>query len=176
MARRAGAPPSPRRAATGRSYGGGHWLLAGSEQRLGAGGRRGLVDDPPVAEEHHPVGPRRQLGVVGDDHAGHPSLARGPDQPHDRLAVGRVEGARGLVGQQQVAVADDGSGDGDPLAFAAGQLVGEAGGPVAQPELLQGGASPPPGPPCAGMPSSSRGRDTFSAAVSPASRLKSWNT
>jgi len=36
------------------------------------------------------------------------------DQAHDRLAVGRVERAGGLVGEQQAPVADHGTGDRHP--------------------------------------------------------------
>ena len=60
------------------------------------------------------------------------------DQAHHGLAVGRVERARRLVGQQQAALAHDGSRDGDPLALAAGELVGVVLGAIAQPELFEG--------------------------------------
>ena len=109
----------------------------GGEQGLGPRGRRRLVDDPAVAEEHDPVRPGRQLGVVGDDHPGHSPLARGSDEPHHRLPVGRVERAGRLVGEQQPAVADDRPGDGDPLALTAGQLVREAPRPFPEAELLE---------------------------------------
>lgn len=36
-------------------------------------------------------------------------------------------------------VADDGSGDGRPLSFTAGEVVGEPVRPVRHPELLEGG-------------------------------------
>ena len=83
------------------------------------GGPARLVDDPAVPEEHHPVGPGGQLGIVGDDHRGHTATAGGEQESHHRLAVDRIEGARGLVGQQQTPVAYDGAGDRDPLALAA---------------------------------------------------------
>ncbi len=52
-----------------------------------------------------------------------PPLARGQDQPHDGFAVDRVESTRRLVGEQDVAIADDGARDGHALAFATGELV-----------------------------------------------------
>ena len=84
-----------------------HGRPAGGEQRLGPGGRAGLVDDAAVAEEHDAVGPRRELGVVGDDDAGGAAPACVAEQPHDGLAVHRVERAGRLVGEQQAALADD---------------------------------------------------------------------
>ena len=108
--------------------------------------------------------------------AARPRLHARVDQPHDRLAVGRVQRARRLVGQQQPVLADHGAGDGHPLPLAAGQLVGEVLGPVAQAKLLEASSGRPARAFLAGMPSSSSGSETFSAAVSPGSRLKSWNT
>ena len=103
--------------------------LAG-QQRLGAGRRDGLVDEAPVAQEDDPVGPRREVRLVGHHHAGRAAVAGLAQQAHDGLAVDRVERAGRLVGQEQLALADDGAGDGDPLALAAGQVVGEVLGPL----------------------------------------------
>jgi hypothetical protein len=44
-----------------------------------------------------------------------------------------------------VPLADRGPGDGDPLALAAGQVVGEVVGPLGQAELVEGGAGDPAG-------------------------------
>jgi hypothetical protein len=60
--------------------------------------------------------------------AGTPALQQAPS---DRRRAGR------FVGKQQPAVADDGPCDRDPLAFTTRELVGEAGGAVAQTELLE---------------------------------------
>ena len=103
----------------------------------GPGGATGLVDDAAVAQEHDAVGPRRELRVVGDDDAGDAALRGGAQQAHDRLAVDRVERAGRLVGEQQPALADDRPGDRDPLALAAGELVGEAVGALGEAELLE---------------------------------------
>ena len=108
------------------------------EQRLGPGGGTGLVGHAPVAQEHHPVGPRGQLRVVGHHHPGHAPLARGADQAHHRLRVDRVQRARRLVGQQQAPLPHHRPGDRHPLALAAGQLVRIAGRPLAEAEVLQG--------------------------------------
>ena len=75
---------------------------------------------------------------MGDHHAGHTPAAGGAHQAHDRLGVGRVQSAGRFVGQQQVAVTHHRPGDGHPLALAAGELVREAGRPVAQAQLDQG--------------------------------------
>ena len=79
------------------------------------------------------------MGVVGDDDCGDAALAGVEDHPHDRLAVRRVERARRLVGQEEMALADDGAGDRDPLALAAGELVGIVAGPIGEAELLERG-------------------------------------
>ena len=102
-----------------------HALTPRSEQGLGAGQRRGVVDEPAVAEEDDPVGPRGQLGVVGDHDAGDAAPAGSQHEPHDALAVDGVEGPGGLVRQQQPPVADHRPGDRHSLALTAGQLVGK---------------------------------------------------
>ena len=83
---------------------------------------------------------------MGDDHAGDAVAAGGAEQPHHRLAVHRVEGAGRLVGEEDVAVADDGAGDGDPLALAAGEVVGEPVGLVEHAEALERFEAGGPGP------------------------------
>ena len=118
----------------------------GASSDSGPSGGDGLVDDATVTQEHDPVGPRRQLRVVGDDDPATPRLARREQEPHHRLAVDRVERARRLVGQQQMALAHDGAGDRDPLALAAGELVGEA----------LGARSPRPSSSSAAMPATVR--------------------
>ena len=100
-----------------------------------------VVDSSPVAEEDHPVGPRGEVGVVGDHDRGHAALAGVEDHPHHRLAVGRVERTRWLVGEEELALADDGASDGDTLALAAGELIGVVPGAIGQPELLERGES-----------------------------------
>ena len=74
---------------------------------------------------------------MGDDHPGHPALAAGPDETHDGLPVDGVERAGRLVGEQQMPVTDDGTGDRHSLPLAAGQLVREPVGAVGEAELLE---------------------------------------
>jgi hypothetical protein len=76
---------------------------------------------------------------VRDHDAGDTALARRAQQPHDRLAVDRVERAGRLVGEDQAAVADDRPCDRDPLPLAPGQLVRVAARLAGKPELLQDG-------------------------------------
>ena len=112
---------------------------------------------------------------MGDDHTRDAALAGLAHQPHHRLAVDRVQRPGRLVGQQQAPVTDDGTGDGDALPLAAGQLVGKWSARSVSPSRSSA-ASAGGRAVRAGQPSSSSGSETFSAAVSPASRLKSWKT
>ena len=100
-----------------------------------------VVDGSPVTDEDHPVGPRGEVGVVGDHDRGDAALAGVEDHPHHDLAVGRVERTRWLVGEEELALADHGSSDGDPLALTAGELIGVVPGAIGQPELLERGES-----------------------------------
>ena len=104
----------------------------------GPAGRGGLVDDAAVAQEHDPVRPGGELRVVGDDDRGDAALAVAVDEPHHGLAVRGVERAGRLVGEQQRPLPHHRAGDRDPLPLAAGHLVGEVPGPVAEAELVQG--------------------------------------
>ena len=79
------------------------------------------------------------MRVVGDDDRRHPPLACLVDHLHNGLGVRRVEGARGFVGEKQVALSDDRAGDGDPLALATGELIGKVTRPIADVDLLQRG-------------------------------------
>ena len=114
---------------------GGHRRGDGLEERLGA--RRGQVWSTTRPSRRNTTRSAHEASWASwvTTTAATPRLAGGQDQAHHRLAVGRVEGTGGLVGQQQVALADHGPGDRHPLAFAAGQLVGEVRGPIGQAEL-----------------------------------------
>ena len=109
------------------------------EERFGAGRPGGLAGHPPVAQEHHPVGPGGQLRVVGHHHRGHAPLAGLVQQPHHLVRVHRVQGAGRLVGQHQAAVPHHRAGDGDPLPLAPGQLIGKPARLVSHAERFQRG-------------------------------------
>ena len=135
-----------------------------------------MVDDAAVAKEDHPVGPRREVRVVGDDDRGDPAFAGVADHRHHGLAVRRVERARRFVGEEEVTLADHGPGDRNPLPLAAGELVGVVVGSVREPEPLEGGDARLMrlyAPRCR---RARRASATFSAAVRPGRRLKSWKT
>ena len=85
--------------------------------------------------------------------------------------IGGVERAGRLVGQEQLAAADHRPGDGDPLALTSRELVGVVRRPVRQSEFVEGSSSAAAWALRADTPSSSRGSETFSTALSPASRL-----
>ena len=112
---------------------------------------------------------------MGYHHACHAAPADGGKEQHDALRVDRVQRARRLIAQQELAVADHRAGDRNPLAFTAGELIGEVAGPLGDAQLGEGlhpGRVRRPGR----TPSSSSGTVTFSMALKPASRLKSWKT
>ncbi len=84
-----------------------------------------VFDDPPVAEAHHALGLRGDVGLVGDQHDGAPfGVEVGEDREHVLGRVG-VEVAGRLVGEDQRGVGDDRAGDRDALLLAAGELGGE---------------------------------------------------
>ena len=87
---------------------------------------RGLfaTDDLAVAEVDHAVGAGGGLGVMGDDDEGLPGLVQPSEQVEDRAAGDAVEVAGRLVGQKEGGLIDQGAGDGDALALAAGEFGG----------------------------------------------------
>src|SRR2546426_12579718 len=91
---------------------------------------------PPPDEPITPIGPARQVGVVGRDQEGDAALGLEPcEQIVNNLASLRVEVARGLVGQDQRGTIDEGACDRDPLLLAARQLARAAVHPVGQADL-----------------------------------------
>ena len=89
------------------------------------------------------VGHAHHLAAVGDHDDGLAQLADEPVEEiqDDRRRVG-VEGAGGLVGEDQRRVVDQRSRDGDPLLLASGEPVGEAPRAVGEPDALEQGARP----------------------------------
>ena len=135
-----------------------------------------VADDPPVEQRHAPgerVGQRRSwvMSTMVE-----PAAVQVVEGAHDLGAGVAVEVAGGLVGQHQRRLADDGPGDGHPLALAARQLS-RAGGPC-------GGARPTRSSAVrararrrrSGSPAYISPTATFSTAVSPSMRLNCWNT
>ena len=111
-------------------------------RRSGGGGRcqrRAGVGDDVAVEDLDLAGHALGDGVVvGDDHDGRAGLVELVDQGQDGLPGGLVEVAGRLVGQHDGGLADQGSGDGDPLALPAGELGGTGVGALGQADQLEG--------------------------------------
>ena len=87
---------------------------------------RGPFDDPAGVHDHHLVA---DLGnhteIMGDEKDRHVELDLQAAQQIENLCLnGHVESGGRLVGDQQRGMADQGHGDHDALAQAAGELVG----------------------------------------------------
>ncbi len=98
---------------------------------------RELVDHPagPARQQHDAVAEADRLAdVVGDEQHGEAALAPDPlELVVEQVAGHGVERAEGLVHQQDVGLLGERPGQRDPLAHAAGQLVG----PLASPKPLE---------------------------------------
>ena len=116
--------PAPPRAVAPRAQG--SRLGFRREQRLRAGRGHCLIHDAPVAQEHDPVGPRRELRVVGDHHSRDTALARGADEADHQLGIRGIECAGRLVREQQVSIPHHRACDRDALPLAAREIVRKA--------------------------------------------------
>ena len=149
--------------------------MLGHEQGLGPGQRCGLVDEAPVAEEHDAVGPRGELSVVGDDHSRDPvTTSRGSKlitaSPFTESSAPVGSSARRMWRSPTMARAMATRWRSPPERSSGNR-------PALSRTPRRSSASKPAGRARFGaVPSSSSGRVTFSRAVSPARRLKSWNT
>ena len=114
---------SPRRASASAAAHGALWPLQ----------RRGRAE-PPVGQVQDPVGDRRRVGLMGDDHHG-PPVQTAQELEHGRAVLG-VQAAGRLVGQHQLGAVDQRPGQREALLLAAGELVRKVIGDVAQPELV----------------------------------------
>ena len=87
-----------------------------------------LLDDPAEVHDRDPVAERpREAEVVGDEEEAEPALSRRSQQHIEDLRPDRgVEHRDRLVADQAVRLEDERGGDRDPLALAAGELVGVA--------------------------------------------------
>ena len=85
----------------------------------------GLVgEDLAVADVDDAMSVFGDVGLVGDEHDGVALGVERVEEGHDLDAGFGVEVAGGLVGEDDGRAVDQGAGDGDALALAAGELVG----------------------------------------------------
>ena len=81
--------------------------------------------DAAVGEVNGAVGELGDFGVVGDQEDGLAAgFVEGQEDVEDGTAGLGVEVSGGLVGEEEGGIVDEGAGDGDALAFAAGELGG----------------------------------------------------
>src|SRR2546422_11481653 len=74
-----------------------------------------LLPPPPIEQLHRPVGVLRVARIVGAHAPRRPAAVQLAQQLHHRLAVGRVQVPRRLVGEQDRGITHDRTGDRDPL-------------------------------------------------------------
>jgi hypothetical protein len=92
------------------------------------------LDGAAVDHPHDAAGSPRDLGVVRDEDKGGAAAVQVLEQRQDALAGGRVEAARGLVGEDQARPVGQRSRDSDLLLLAAGQAAGTSLRPLLQPD------------------------------------------
>ncbi len=122
---------------------------------LGEGGRVGprrdlpaIAGDVPVADHDDSPDERGDVRLVGDQDDGDAALAQLLEERHHLHAGPRVEVARGLVGEDELRLADQRAGDGHPLLLPAREAVRGVVQPVAEPHPLERLGRPAP-PLCA---------------------------
>ena len=91
-------------------------------------------------------------------------------------AVGRVEVAGRLIGDDQRRPMDERAGDGGALRLAARHLLGIVGEPVADADAVGQARGRAPPPRATAIPASRQGSAMLSPRVRVGSRLKNWNT
>ena len=134
------------------------------------------VDDLAVLHADDALGGRGHVVVVGDHEDRLAARVEAAEQLDDLVAALGVEGAGGLVGQQQRRLVGQGPGDGQALALAAGERPGRRLGLVGQAEQVEQVAAAGLGRLALRARRPWPGRATFSSTVMPSSRLKNWNT
>ena len=87
-------------------------------------GREVVAGDDAVADGDDAVGVFGDVGLVGDEDDGVAVGVELVEEGHDLVAGLGVEVSGGLVGEDDGGAVDEGAGDGDALALAAGELVG----------------------------------------------------
>ena len=115
----------------------------GLDHRPGVAGVS-VVDDFPVLEADNAVRLDGDGVVVGDEDHRIPLPVQLLEKAQHLPAGAGVQGASGLVGQNQAGVPRQRPGDGHPLLLAAGQLGGQVFPFVPQAHPLQGFQSPLP--------------------------------
>ncbi len=112
---------------------------------------------------------------MGDHDDGTALLGRVTQELHDHAAVGAVEGAGGLVGEQQPTRRSERPRDSDALLLSAGQVLGQVVGAIAKPDGFErAGARALAARRL--RPARFRLSSTFSCAVMASNRLKAWKT
>jgi hypothetical protein len=84
---------------------------------------RPITGDRPVEHPYPAPGAGAELGVVGDHDQGDAAFVEGLQGAHHLGAGVMVEITGRLVGKDQTRLGDSCTGDGDPLALAAGELI-----------------------------------------------------
>jgi hypothetical protein len=93
-----------------------------------------VLDDLAVPHPDDPLGMLGDVFFVGDHDDGLAGVVEPAQHVHDLLAGGGVEVAGGLVGEDDVRVVDQRSGDRHPLLLTAGELIGPVVQPVGEPD------------------------------------------
>jgi hypothetical protein len=99
-----------------------------------------VFNDRAVADDEGAVAGAGEVVIVGDDDEGHLVVGGEADEHvHDGGGVLGVEVAGGFVGEEDVGLVGDGTGDGDALLLAAGEFGGEVLGAVGEADAVEGG-------------------------------------
>ena len=91
----------------------------------------------PVRHDQRAVGPARHCGVVGHDDEGEPVVVHAIEHVEHLAAGDRVEVSRRFVREEKRRLHHCGTGEGDPLALATGELIGAVSGAIAQIDSLE---------------------------------------
>jgi hypothetical protein len=105
-------------------------------------GDRRVGLDAAVAHDDIAFGVAGDVEFVRDHDEGDALVVEPAEGIHDLDAGAGVEVAGRFVGQDEGRLHDEGTGDGDPLLLAAGELVGEVIGAVAEPDQFEGAFHP----------------------------------
>ena len=98
----------------------------------------GVALDLAVPDAQGPVRVGRDVGLVGDQDDGVALGVQPLEEPHDLLAGLGIEVPRGLVGEEDRGLHDEGSGDGHPLALPARELARPVGDPRPEVHHVEG--------------------------------------